>query len=149
MGYERKKYCCSYWRRQPGCEHRWKDGVDRTVPNGSLTLSHGLPTGFHREVLLHHYPPPWLILGSDYKTQAVTGWTPLGQLLRLSLILLERKHLRKREKVAWNPTQVFHQLFPFNNFPLVPSFFFYYSFSVYNVFQMLGITLLLWRSNKR
>ena len=35
MGYERKKYCCSYWRRQPGCEHRWKDSADRTVPNGS------------------------------------------------------------------------------------------------------------------
>ena len=59
-----------------------------------------------------------------------------------SLIFFERKRLRKREKVAWKPTQVYHQLFPFNNVPLVPSFFFDDSFSVYHVFQMLGITLL-------
>ena len=80
----------------------WTGLADITLSHvAHPTLLHSLPTRFHREVLLHHHPPPRCILGSDYKTQAVTGWAPLGQLLRApSLILFERKSLRKREKVA-------------------------------------------------
>lgn len=65
---EGEKYCCCYWQWQPGCEHRWKDGVDRsrrhhTVPRGSPGLLCSLPTRFHKELLLHRLPTdPWLRL---------------------------------------------------------------------------------------
>ena len=47
-----------------------------------------------------YYTASGLIRGSGYKTQAVTGWGPRGQLLRTPSLILSERSLRKREKVA-------------------------------------------------
>lgn len=150
---EGERYCCCYSQWQRGCEQSWKDGVPRfsrhqTAPRGSPRLSSSLPAGVHGRLSLPLSLPSWfLALITKYREwQAGRSWDSYLELPHSSFL---KKKVWEKEKIAQKLTQVFHQLFPLNNFPLVPFFFFYYSFWVYSVFHMPSITLLLWSSNTK